>query len=59
MNLNHNLDRMSNYGRRNVGLSTCAPTGSISILTGTTSGIEPLFLPYYTRRKKCNSGEKT
>lgn len=52
------FDRMSNYGRRNVGLSTCAPTGSISILTGTTSGIEPLFLPYYTRRKKCNPDEK-
>lgn len=49
--------RMQQYGRRNVGLSTIAPTGSLSILTQTTSGIEPLFLPYYTRRKKCNSGE--
>ena len=34
-----------------------APTGSVSILTQTTSGIEPLFKPFYTRRKKCNPGE--
>lgn len=49
--------RMLEYGRRNSGFSTVAPTGSISILTGTTSGIEPLFKPYYIRRKKCNLGE--
>ena len=47
------LNRMYKYGRRNVSWSTAAPTGSISILTQTTSGIEPLFLPYYKRRKKC------
>lgn len=49
--------RMINFGRRNSGISTVAPTGSVSILTQTTSGIEPLFKPFYTRRKKCNSGE--
>lgn len=47
------FNRMSKYGRRNVSWSTAAPTGSLSILTQTTSGIEPLFLPYYKRRKKC------
>ena len=49
--------RMVEYGRRNSSFSTVAPTGSISLLTGTTSGIEPLFKPYYIRRKKCNPGE--
>ena len=41
---------MLQFGRRNLNWSTVAPTGSISILTGTTSGIEPLFLPYYQRK---------
>ena len=49
--------RMITFGRRNSGISTVAPTGSVSILTQTTSGIEPLFKPFYTRRKKCNPGE--
>ena len=49
--------RMIKFGRRNSGLSTIAPTGSLSILTGTTSGVEPLFMPYYTRRKKVDIGE--
>ena len=47
-------DRMQKYGRRNVSWSTIAPTGSVSILTQTTSGLEPLFLPFYMRRKKVN-----
>lgn len=47
-------ERMMKYGRRNVSWSTCAPTGSVSILTQTTSGLEPLFSPYYIRRKKVN-----
>ncbi len=49
--------RMFLYGRRNISLSTIAPTGSLSILAGTTSGCEPAFSLYYMRRKKCNSGE--
>lgn len=50
--------RMFIYGRRNSGISTIAPAGTVSIMTRTTSGIEPLFMPYYTRRKKCVPGEK-
>lgn len=40
------------HGRRNIACLTIAPTGSVSILTQTTSGIEPLFSPYYFRKKK-------
>lgn len=47
------VERMYKFGRRNVSWSTAAPTGSQSILTQTTSGIEPLFLPFYKRRVKC------
>jgi len=46
------------YGRRNISLLTISPAGSVSILTQTTSGIEPLFLPYYKRRKKINPNDK-
>jgi ribonucleoside-diphosphate reductase alpha chain len=49
--------RMMKYGRRNVSWSTVAPTGSVSLLAQTTSGIEPLFMPFYIRRKKVNQGE--
>jgi len=49
----HQFEKMMKYGRRNVSWSTAAPTGSLSIQTQTTSGIEPLFLAYYMRRKKC------
>jgi ribonucleoside-diphosphate reductase alpha chain len=45
--------KMLLYGRRNVSWSTAAPTGSVSIMTQTTSGIEPLFKAFYKRRKKC------
>ena len=55
--LPHIYDRMMKYGRRNISLSTIAPTGTLSILTQTTSGIEPLFLESYKRRKKLSSGD--
>lgn len=44
-------------GRRNIALLTIAPTGSVSIMTQTTSGIEPVFLPVYTRRRKINPND--
>lgn len=50
--------KMAMYGRRNVSWSTVAPTGSVSILTQTTSGLEPLFLPFYMRRKKVNPSDE-
>jgi ribonucleoside-diphosphate reductase alpha chain len=40
------------YGRRNIALTTTAPAGSVSVLSQTTSGIEPAFMLHYTRRKK-------
>lgn len=52
------VNRMVKYGRRNSNWSTVAPTGSVSILTQTSSGVEPLFMPYYMRRKKVNPNEK-
>ena len=53
------IDRMLKYGRRNVSFSTCAPTGTVSLLANNcTGGIEPLFSPYYFRRKKVNSNDK-
>lgn len=48
----YQVERMLTYGRRNVSWSTIAPTGSVSILTQTTSGLEPLFMPFYIRSKK-------
>lgn len=50
--------KMRQYGRRNVSWSTVAPTGTVSIMTQTTSGIEPLFMPFYMRRKKINPSDK-
>ncbi|QIG88303.1 adenosylcobalamin-dependent ribonucleoside-diphosphate reductase [Chryseobacterium sp. POL2] len=49
---------MSKYGRRNIALLTIAPTGSTSLLSQTTSGIEPVFLPVYKRRRKVNPNDK-
>ena len=51
-------ERMQEWGRRNVSISTVAPTGTVSLLTQTTSGIEPLFMPFYMRRKKVNGNER-
>lgn len=50
-------DDMAKYGRRNIACLTIAPTGSTSIMTQTTSGIEPVFMPVYKRRRKINSNE--
>jgi ribonucleoside-diphosphate reductase alpha chain len=49
---------MVTYGRRNIALLTIAPTGTVSIMTETTSGCEPVFSPVYTRRRKINPQEK-
>lgn len=51
-------DEMTKYGRRNIALLTIAPTGSTSIMSQTTSGIEPVFLPVYKRRRKVNPNDK-
>lgn len=49
---------MQQYGRRNIALLTVAPTGSTSLMSQTTSGIEPVFLPVYKRRRKVNPNDK-
>lgn len=49
---------MMKYGRRNIALLTIAPTGTTSLMTQTTSGIEPVFLPVYKRRRKVNPNDK-
>lgn len=51
-------EKMAKYGRRNIALLTIAPTGTTSLMTQTTSGIEPVFLPVYKRRRKVNPGDK-
>ena len=51
-------DLMVKHGRRNIACLTIAPTGTTSILTQTTSGIEPVFLPVYKRRRKVNPSDK-
>ncbi len=48
---------MKKYGRRNIACLTIAPTGTVSILTQTTSGIEPVFMPVYKRRRKVNPSD--
>ncbi|WP_372650458.1 adenosylcobalamin-dependent ribonucleoside-diphosphate reductase [Draconibacterium sp.] len=50
--------KMAKYGRRNIALLTIAPTGTTSLMTQTTSGIEPVFLPVYKRRRKVNPNDK-
>ena len=48
---------MKKYGRRNIACLTIAPTGTTSLMTRTTSGIEPVFMPVYKRRRKVNPGD--
>ena len=49
---------MVKYGRRNIALLTIAPTGTTSLMTQTTSGIEPVFMPFYKRRRKVNPNDQ-
>ena len=49
---------MLEYGRRNIALLTIAPTGTTSLMTQTSSGIEPVFMPVYKRRRKVNPNDK-
>lgn len=51
-------DEMEEHGRRNIALLTIAPTGTTSLMSQTTSGIEPVFLPVYKRRRKVNPNDK-
>lgn len=51
------LEDMERYGRRNISLLTIAPTGTTSMMTQTTSGVEPVFLPVYRRRRKVNPND--
>ena len=48
---------MQKYGRRNIACLTIAPTGTTSLMTQTTSGIEPVFMPVYMRRRKVNPND--
>ena len=50
-------DDMVKYGRRNIACLTIAPTGTTSLMTQTTSGIEPVFMPVYRRRRKVNPND--
>lgn len=51
-------DDLQQFGRRNIALLTIAPTGSTSLMSQTTSGIEPVFLPVYKRRRKVNPNDQ-
>ena len=50
-------EEMKQYGRRNIACLTIAPTGTTSLMTQTTSGIEPVFMPVYKRRRKVNPND--
>ncbi len=52
------LEEMKQHGRRNISALTIAPTGTTSLMTQTTSGIEPVFMVSYKRRKKINPNDK-
>lgn len=51
------IERMRKHGRRNIACLTIAPTGTTSLLTRTSSGIEPVFMPVYKRRRKINAND--
>ncbi|MEA1874226.1 MAG: adenosylcobalamin-dependent ribonucleoside-diphosphate reductase [Bacteroidota bacterium] len=51
------IEDMEKWGRRNISLLTIAPTGTTSLMTQTTSGIEPVFMPVYRRRRKVNPND--
>ena len=51
-------EMMKQYGRRNIAMLTIAPTGTTSLMSQTTSGIEPVFRPVYKRRRKINPSDK-
>jgi ribonucleoside-diphosphate reductase alpha chain len=51
------IENMEKWGRRNISLLTIAPTGTTSLMTQTTSGIEPVFMPVYRRRRKVNPND--
>ena len=51
-------EEMKKFGRRNIAMLTIAPTGSTSLMTQTSSGIEPVFMPIYKRRRKVNPNDK-
>lgn len=51
------VKEMETWGRRNISLLTIAPTGTTSLMTQTTSGIEPVFRPFYIRRRKVNPND--
>lgn len=51
-------EEMAKYGRRNIAMLTIAPTGTTSLMSQTTSGIEPVFRPAYRRRRKINPSDK-
>ena len=51
-------EEMKKYGRRNIAMLTIAPTGTTSLMSQTTSGIEPVFRPVYKRRRKINPSDK-
>ncbi len=53
----HLYEDMVKYGRRNIACLTIAPTGTTSLMSQTTSGIEPVFMPVYKRRRKVNPGD--
>ncbi len=52
------FEQMVRHGRRNISMLTIAPTGTTSLMTQTTSGIEPVFMPFYKRRRKVNPNDK-